>query len=883
MSVRDLATASLAVVMMMAALPGIAQEATGSLAGTVSGPEGGPVPGARLTIVGTRLETATDRLGRYRLARVPAGDQKLAVTFVGFADQTVDVTVEAGASTSLDVTMELESFTGSVTVTGDPILAGQAQALNEQKVAPNIVNVISSEQIQFFPDTNAAEATQRVPGLFIQRDQGEGRYVLIRGTAADLNLTQIDGETIPAPEGDVRQVALDVIPTDVLETMRVSKALTADQDADAIGGIVNLEFRDAPSRQFLNASLGGYYGDLRDGDGVQAGVSWGNRFSDDAIGVVLSASYTDITRNTENFEADGYDDGSPEEFETRDYNVNRERLGLVGAFDWRATPSSVYRIKGIFNEFSDQEYRRRVVSVIEDGEIERELKDRYEVQQIWNAYFEGENVFPGGSMVSYKLSYAHAEEDEPNSYYPVAKVEDIEFDQAWDGGWFYPNPLNEDTGDYLVDEVTHESGFTEEDTIVARVDFQQPFATGLWKLGAKVRDGEKSRDVTVNVYEPEDDLPFSDFIDPSHWQGPIVRDHYISGPNFAPGAAQTIIALPGIEHELDLEEELADYSAEERIYAGYGLAEIYLGDSVMLMPGLRYEYTDGSYSAYEFDEDEETLTPVSGDKTYGELLPNFHVKWAIDEATNLRAAVTRSMSRPNYEQVVPTTLIVQEDREIERGNADLDPTTAWNLDLMFERYFTTVGIVSAGLFYKDMQDYIFIATVEEERDGEIWDVTQPLNGDAASLWGLEVAYQNQFRRAPSPWDGFGVYVNFTWTDSEATLPGRGGDSPLPGQPDQVGNIALSYEKGFFSGILSFNYQGEWLEAVGDDPSEDEWVDEHTQLDFQAEFRIGKRWSIFTQLYNLTDEPYRRYIGNPEQPLQQEYYSWWGLLGAKFSL
>ncbi|MGD8440890.1 MAG: carboxypeptidase regulatory-like domain-containing protein, partial [Holophagae bacterium] len=325
---------------VVASSPVFAQD-TGTIEGTITGPEGNPVPGASVMVVGTRIDSSTNRLGRYRLDRVPAGEQQIFVSFIGLSDQTIAVEVEAGAIVNADVTLELETFTGTVTVSGDPILAGQAQALNEQKVAPNIVNVISSEQIQFFPDTNAAEATQRIPGLFIQRDQGEGRYVLVRGTPADLNRTQIDGEVIPAPEGDKRQVALDVIPSDVLETMRVSKALTPDQDADAIGGIVNLEFKDAPSRQFLNVSLGGYYGDLRDGDGIQAGVSWGNRFADDAVGVVLSASYTDITRNTENFEADDWDEGSPEEFQTRDYNVNRERLGLVAAFDWRASDSSV--------------------------------------------------------------------------------------------------------------------------------------------------------------------------------------------------------------------------------------------------------------------------------------------------------------------------------------------------------------------------------------------------------------------------------------------------------------------------------------------------------------------------------------------------------------
>ncbi|HSL18304.1 MAG TPA: TonB-dependent receptor [Methylomirabilota bacterium] len=872
-----------ALILIATATPAFAQGATGTLTGTVVGPEGSPVANARLQVAGTRLTAASDRLGRFRLAPVPAGEQQLVISALGFESQTLAVEVEAGTTATLDVTLALQAFTGTVTVQGDPILTGQAQALNEQKVAPNIVNVISSEQIQFFPDTNAAEATQRVPGLFIQRDQGEGRYVLIRGTAAGLNRTQIDGEVIPAPEADIRQVALDVIPADVLETMRVSKALTPDQDADAIGGIVNLEFKDAPSQQLLRASVGGYYGDLRDGDGIQAGLSWGDRFADEALGFVLSASYTDITRNTENFEADSWDDGQPQEFETRDYNVNRERLGLVAALDWRPSDSSVYRVKGIYNDFADQEYRRRVIYNLEDNEIERELKDRFEEQKIWNAYFDGENLFDGGSLLSYRLSFAHAEEAEPKGNNPLFIQEDVEFDPFFDGDWFQPNPLNEDPGQFFFNELETNDNLAEEESVIARVDYSQPFANGVWTVGAKFRGGEKFNDTNVFIYEIDDDLVLSDYRDPGYFEGRIVQEQYLSGPAVDPGAVGRILSLPGIEGEKSLEDDLGDFDATEDVWAVYGMTEIYLTDSVMLLPGVRYEYTDGTYDAFELDEEEETLSPVSGANSYGELLPNVHLRWAVNDRTNLRAAVTRTLARPNFEEVVPRSLLVREDLEIERGNADLDPTTSWNLDLMFERYFTTVGVVSAGLFYKDLQDYIFSATFDEIRDREEWQVFQPLNGDDAALWGLELAYQNQFRRLPAPFDGFGVYLNYTWTDSEATLPERDGDGPLPGQSEQVGNIAVTYEKGFFSGILSYNIQGEWLEAVGDDASEDEWVDERSQLDFQAQFRVTPRWSVFAQLYNLTDEPYRRYVGTVDQPLQEEYYSWWGLLGVKFNL
>jgi TonB-dependent receptor len=677
-------------------------------------------------------------------------------------------------------------------------------------------------------------------------------------------------------------VALDVLPADLVETMRVSKALTPDQDADAIGGIVNLEFKDAPAEQVVAANLGGYYGDLRDGEGVQAGATYGGRFSDGGFGLMLSASYTDIERNTENFEADDWDDGMPLEFETRDYNVSRERKGFVAALDFRPSDSSTYRIKGVYNEFGDQEFRRRTRYFLEDGEMERELKDREEIQEIWTTYFEGENFFDNGAL-SYKLSYAHAEEAEPKANYPVVKHEDIEFDPSYVGRWFQPTPLNEDLDEYILDEIETNDNYTEENILTARVDLQQGLNNGFWKAGLKYRGGEKKTNMEVFVYESEDDLFFINYLDPGYHEGPIVQNQYLSGSQFDPGKVSEILGLDGVEGEKNLEEDLGDFEATEDIYAAYALAELYLTDRLMLLPGLRYEYTDGSYDAFEFDEEEETLMPVSGGKTYGDVLPNVHLRYLLDERSNFRAAVTRTLARPNFEDVVPRSLIIREDNEIERGNADLDPTLAWNVDLMYERFFATVGVVSAGVFYKDLSDYIFVSTIDEERDGETWEVTQPLNGDEATLWGIELAFQNQFRKAPSPWDGFGFFINYTWTESDATIPGRDGKQPLPGQPEQVGNIAISYEKGWFSGILSYNIQGEWLEEVGGDPDEDEWVDEHNQLDFQAQFRLGDSWSIYAQVYNLTDEPYRRYLGQPDQPLQEEYYSWWGLLGVKFRL
>ena len=180
---------------------------------------------------------------------MPAGDRSVVVTYLGRQDEVVETKVVAGATQKIDVKMkmvELRRIRDGQCRT--LILDAQERALNQQKTAPNITNIVSADQIGSFPDRNAAETTQRIPGISITKDQGEGRYVNIRGTDPRLNSMMIDGERIPSPDPLLRQVAVDVVPSELLQSIEVSKALTPDMDGDAIGGSVNLVMKQAPEK-----------------------------------------------------------------------------------------------------------------------------------------------------------------------------------------------------------------------------------------------------------------------------------------------------------------------------------------------------------------------------------------------------------------------------------------------------------------------------------------------------------------------------------------------------------------------------------------------------------------------------------------------------------
>ncbi len=870
----------------------VAAQEGGTLAGRVLDASGRTLPGAAVEVVGTNLRTSADETGSFVISPVPAGERDVLVSFIGYEDQSFTVTVTARETTRQDFTLAAPTYTDTVTVNADPILRGQARALNQQKNALNIKSIISSDQIGRFPDPNAAEAAQRIPGVTLIRDQGEGRYISIRGTDPTLNSAMINGERTPAPEGATRQVALDVIPSDLLQAMELTKTLTPDMDGDAIGGALNLITAVAPTKERFSATLGGGYNELSGEPIVLGNLAWGRRFNDN-LGLILTGSGFDTERVTQNYEPQ-YDDGELEELEPRDYTVTRERYGVTAGLDGNVGNATELRFTGVWNEFTDQEYRRAFTNAVADNELARELKDRYEAQSIYNLGLGGSTVFGGKSILEYRLTYAYAEEDEPNSWYSTFLQEDVEFapnvsSDFIDRNDIQANPLNEDFEEYFLDEITNEGSLTKERDWIARVDLGFPFfssdsLSGEWKVGLKGRFKEKSRETFVFAFE-EDDVPFLDYVSNFQSSQPFFGGRYTIQPFQRISAATDIVRQFDLEGEEDLEENLADFDGTEDTLAGYGMAELLFGGKTTLMTGVRYEDTSTDYTAFEYlvdEEGDEFLRPVQGDNSYGIWLPNVQVRYALSTDSNVRAAITRSLARPNFEDQLPAQLFNREDFEIERGNPLLDPTNAWNLDLMYERFFRTVGLFSAGVFYKDLSDNIYFFNFEEERPDGTYEVTQPLNGDGAEVTGVELAYQNQFRNAPGFWSGFGVFANYTYTDSEANYPDRA-STRLPGQAQNSANLAISYELGGFSGRLSWNLQGELILSPGGEAAEDEWLDDRTQLDLRIRQRFAQRWSVVLDLANLTNEPYRVYEGVFDRTIQEEIYDWWGTLSLRFDM
>lgn len=290
--------------------------------------------------------------------------------------------------------------------------------------------------------------------------------------------------------------------------------------------------------------------------------------------------------------------------------------------------------------------------------------------------------------------------------------------------------------------------------------------------------------------------------------------------------------------------------------------------------------------------------PVRGTNSYDFVLPQLHAKYELTPLSNLRAAITWSYARPNFSEIIPAQEINREDGIASSGNPALKPVSATNYDLMYERYFGSIGVISAGVFHKQLDDFIYRRilfnspyplTGTPSITGI--DVSQSQNGNRATISGLELAFQRRLTFIPALKD-FSIYLNYTYTKSNAEIQSRAASAGnangleeirLPGQSENVGNASLAYEGKRFSLRTSLNFNGEFLSEVGGTPAEDIFVKRRLQVDASGSFNINKRFKFFAELLNLTDQPLEVYQGNTSQTIQREFYSFWSRFGIKFNL
>ena len=341
---------------------GQAQSGKGAIAGHVTDSSGGALVGAQVTVQPTGVSVVSDARGQFFINDLEPGSYTVTVTYVGFEAFTQTVNVTAGQAANIEAKLGVESQNLEVLVTAERA-SGEAEAVNRERTADNIVQVLPSEVIRSLPNANMADALGRLPSVTIERDEGEGKYVQIRGTEPRLANVTIDGVNTPSPESGVRQIKLDAIPADIVESVEINKTLQANMDPDGIGGSVNLVTKTAGERPTISASGMGGYTPIINGRGlVETAATVGQRFgTSKRLGVLIGGTYDWNGRGIDDVEPvpdiAKFTDGSTARYfeaaDIREYRYYRSRWGLAGSADYKPSDGSTIYVRGLYSDFKN--------------------------------------------------------------------------------------------------------------------------------------------------------------------------------------------------------------------------------------------------------------------------------------------------------------------------------------------------------------------------------------------------------------------------------------------------------------------------------------------------------------------------------------------------
>jgi TonB-dependent receptor len=872
----------------------------GTITGVVSTTDGKPLPSANVRLTGTTFATLTASDGRFRLGPVPDGSYTLTVSYIGYEPASQPVVVQGG---NVAVRLSLKAAAtrlASVSVLGT-LTQGQAKALNEQRNALAVVNVVSQEVIQRFPDRNAAEAVQRVPGVSVIREEGEGETVQIRAVSPELNSVTINGNRAPAANanfgvaaGGSRATSLETIQADIVQNIRVNKALTPDLDGDAIGGQIDFELAVAPDKGKAHLELG--YGQNAPPEvigrfGNQLGNArgiLGRRFADNRFGIMVAGSYLNTARGTvsERFDYRTSTGAATDTLVSRardeDRDISRERIGVVANLDYRTSEASRLTLALTSNRFRDDGIRRRA-EFRNDGRNDYFLRNHIEERELDMADLGFQQAFGNGALLKASASWGEGRESQPDrtifnwrrtvgalSTYTNAQFRSLSTNQGFAAVPTY--------GLRTIDQnlVDHRDA-----NRTAQVNLTLPLSRLGTNSSVKVGGKLWRRDKLLRPrWRTQNPLSAITLADASFDQFDDVR--------FGSEAYRALPLRRTSTGADSLVEDLArgaytGYDVDETVSSGYAMSTLGLGSRVTVLGGVRVERTA-----------QDLLHPSNRapqSRNYTNMLPSLHLTWRLTERTNVRVAGSTGLARPDFFFLTPSRF-VNEEGDSTLGNPDLQPTTGRNLDVLFEHFTGDIGLVSLGFFSKWIQNQVGVLRTQIPGAGAGIERVQPINGSDARINGLEAAVNYRLTRLPSglSWlRPFGVYANVTVTDTRSFF-GTGANRrklPFLGTPDRTANLALTYDDpgSGLSATLSNNFKGVRLDEIGADTRTDIYLRTENILDFSVNKTLFRGWSAFVEVNNITDAPEQRTFGDPRRDgvrfRFRETYGRTALLGLRF--
>ena len=846
--------------------------------------------------------TTTGLDGSFTLHELPdKGKYTLVVTFMAY--KTKEIVVDVANDEKVDIPMDEDlKQLGEVVVTGHREYRSDRSAVETVKNAGNVLNVMSQQSIQLSPDVNVASVLQRVSGVTMERDaSGEASYAILRGMDKRYNYTLVNGVKIPSPDDKNRYIPLNIFPSDLMDRLVVSKSLTADMEGDAAGGVVDMVMKDAPSRFQLqaNAAIGTtdyFWKDGRDyitsnrsdytkkapyeafGSEYKAsisdfkngpvqlkshsmpapnfigGLSIGNRFWNDRLGVMLAGSVQNTFRGTERTYnsvkmASGEQAMYISKLNHRYYSIHDLTTGAHAKIDLTLPGHKIewYNMyvrtnsKGVrYNNTIGTEYIG-ANSYTQDDEI-RSLST---TQSIFATNLKGTHHLTKNFTLDWSGIFSQAKEEDPDRTY-VTLSNSVSTEANADGNILSGNLWDTNKNITKTFPKDAERRFQHNnDTDWAgyiNLTYDTHFANdveALWKAGAQYRRKERSNRYYSYIFSPADNAQDLDGngleqFDNVDWD---CKTPYSQASQL-------------------------NYDSKEHIGGAYAMVTFKskLGE---LNAGFRAEHTNQIYTMLQHFRN----MGQTGEQSYWDYLPSASLKWTPTKKMNVRLSYYRSINRPGFYEIVPYQIMGEEYQE--KGNPNLKRARIDNIDLRWEWFPSNTEQVLAGVFYKYLKDPIEQVFVTS--DGKIGAGTDayymPDNLGNAKNMGFEIDVIKYIRH-------FGIKANYTYTYSKITTSKREykegsaeyksgvtQSRPLVNQAPHTANISLLYKdtENGWNAQLASSFTGAKLALVSPFKDADQWDKAMFGLDLSAEKQFKNGFSIFVKANNLLDAKRERYL------------------------
>lgn len=931
----------------------------GALSGRVlDGNDGSPLWGANVLVKGTVIGMATNDEGKFRINNIPIGNQTIVFSYIGYIPVERKILIEENKTIILDIKMSSTAVEGKEVVVSAQ-LQGQQAAINQQLSSNSIVNIVSKDKIEALPDQNAAESLARLPGISLIRNGGEGQKVVVRGLSPKYNNITVNDEKIPSTDEEDRSVDLSSISPDMLAGIEVYKSLTADKDGDAVGGTVNFTVKKAQDGFRSDYKLQGGYGSQEKYYGNYKGsLSLSNRFFDNTLGIIATANMQRADRSSD-LQNVSYSFASTignaalikvGNLNLADSKEKRDRYGASLAMDYDIGNGNIF-FSGFWSKTDRDQLRRRKRYRLDVGRTEYELMTSDINLELYTINIQGNHSI-GYLQWDWKGSVSESQQNSPNEFNNrfqelspfTAQLVDNQGPEIIPLG--AKNDLSNTT--FKESSLTNRKVLDRNTTIQTNGKVNFDFGNdigGYVKFGAKLRWKTRNRDITqywtssfnidslgvVAKLNPNSlyrnfalssdrKILLSNFLSSEDFVGSFLDGKYNFGPSLEEKSLADFLANLRYNGKLRSGKplfvlnpniDLQDYDANENITAAYAMAEIRLTPQLLFIPGIRFERTYNDYKSITgTPESGEDSTPnllgakdTTGSRSYYDFLPMFQLKYNVTEWFDVRAAVTKTLSRPNYFNLVPWEEILYLDITINKGNPLLKHTRVWNYDLYFS-FYNQYGLFTVGGFYKKLWDVDYIRQSRIQDGGKYngFMLTQPVNAELPSeVKGIEFDLQANLTLLPSPFDGIVFSANFSLMKSKTYFPyfaiGPRSTLPpykaiiidtvregnMPGQADYLGNFSIGYEKGDFSGRISLVFQGKSLSFVGPRAELDGYTDRMMRWDLAVQQKLFSGFSVYINVNNVINSPDRSFLGVQSFTTNEEYFGWSTDIGIKYKL